>query len=251
MTLLPASVPGIALVTVLASAHCLALAQPGIETSDPPVQGFFARSLDCGGIPVRSLAAVEDRALDIACDKITRMLAGIPEAKERLVRRGAELHIIGRNEQTSDLPEFRDQRGRTYVDNTGHATTIDERTRGKGGLLTSCGEENLLRLPSDRYRGGNDICIHEFSHAIMGFGFDNTQRQAIRDQYERAMRAGLWRGSYAATNAAEYWAELSAWYFGFHGSRRIEGRLPDDGPEGLRSYDPEGYFLLDRLYNGR
>jgi len=251
MTLRQFFVREISLACVLLIAHGAAIARSGIERSDPPVQGFFAKSLDCEGIPVRSSAAVEDRALQIACDKITRMLAGIPEAREQLARSGAELHIIGRDEQTSDLPEFRDQRGRTYVDNTGHATTIDERTRGKGGLLTSCGEENLLRLPSDRYRGGNDICIHEFSHAIMGFGFGNVQRRAIRDQYERAMRSGLWRGSYAATNAAEYWAELSAWYFGFHGSRRIEGQLPGDGPEGLRSYDPEGYFLLDRLYNGR
>ena len=29
-----------------------------------------------------------------------------------------------------------------------------------GGLLTSCGEYNLLRLQVDRYRG-RDICVHD------------------------------------------------------------------------------------------
>ena len=48
---------------------------------------------------------------------------------------------------------------------------------GMGGLLTSCGEENLLRLEKDRYRG-RDICQHEFAHNIL----ENGVPDSIRDQ---------------------------------------------------------------------
>lgn len=236
---------------VLIGALAAAQLRTPVRTIDPPVQGFYAKYLDCGGIPVRSSAAVEDRALDLACGKIDLMLSHIAEVRARLVQQGAELHVIGRAEQTSDLPEFRAERGKRYVDNTGRSVTIDERTRGKGGRRSSCGEENLLSLPSDRYRGGSDICIHEFSHGIMNFGLTEAQRQRIREQYARSLGAGLWLDSYAATNPQEYWAELSMWYFGAHGDRRMKGPPPADGADGLRRYDPAGYALLDDLYHGR
>jgi alpha-glucosidase len=177
------------------------------------------------------------------------MLRDIPAARSRLIARGAELHIIGRNEVTSDLPEFRSQRGVVFADR-GRLWTIDTRTRGKGGLKASCGEENLLRLPSDRYRG-QDICVHEFAHDVMNVGFTNAQRARIRVRHVAARDAGLWPGSYTISDAMEYWAELSMWYFGGRGDRRMQGPPPADGPEGLRAYDPKGFELLDELYHAR
>jgi hypothetical protein len=43
-----------------------------------------------------------------------------------------------------------------------------------GGLLTSCGEENLLGLEKDRYRG-RDICVQEFAHNILGYGVPSAR----------------------------------------------------------------------------
>jgi hypothetical protein len=225
--------------------------QQVVEQSGPADSGFFKRYLNCGGIAVRSSSAVEFEALRLACEKISLMLKNIPRVRQALVGRGAELHIIGRDERTSDLPEFQSQRGVAYVDNRGRLTTIDERTRGKGGLLSSCGEENILHLAGDRYGDGSDVCIHEFAHAIMDHGFDAEQRRQIQEQCARSLSAGLWRNAYAATNAKEYWAELSMWYFGSHGARRPTSETPaGNGAEGLRSYDPEGFALLQRLYAG-
>jgi len=173
----------------------------------------------------------------------------MPVAHDNLVRNGAELHIIGKDQQTSDLPELSDQKGVNYVDH-GLVTDIDKRTRGVGGLYASCGEENLLQLPGDRYFGGSDICIHEFAHTIMNYGFDASLRQKIKSQYERALANGLWKNAYASTNEQEYWAELSMWYFGKHGEFLSGTHIPEAGPKALSQYDNGGYKLLDSIYSG-
>ena len=55
-----------------------------------------------------------------------------------------------------------------------------------GGREVSCGEENLLRLRKDRYRG-RDICVHEFAHAIQDYGMS----EAERERFERHLQAKL------------------------------------------------------------
>ena len=222
-------------------------AAPVVQT--PLVRGFFARYIDCGGVGIRSSAAVTDAALQIACAKVNMMLAALPQARSELSARGSELHVIGRDEGTSALPEHQGERGKIYYDRTGKPMTLDQRTRGKGGgIYASCGEENLLRLPTDRYRGGQDICVHEFAHTIMAIGLSADQRKSIERQYADSMARGLWRDSYAANNEREFWAELSMWYFGGHGDRRMAGDPPADGREGLRRYDPDAYAVLDEIY---
>ncbi|MBC7399491.1 MAG: hypothetical protein H7289_06070 [Mucilaginibacter sp.] len=225
-------------------------AQDAITKVAPPLFNFYSKSLDCNGILIRSSAEVDDKALQVAAQKINLMLANIPNVRHNLAQWGAEVHIISKNQQTSDLPELQDQKGVSYVDN-GVTTNIDARTRGLGGIYTSCGEENLLNLPGDRYAGGSDICSHEFAHNIMNYGLDDSLQKKIGLQYKLAMKKGLWPGAYAAVDAGEYWAELSMWYFGAHGEFLKGTKLPAPGPEGLKAYDPEGYNLLESIYSGK
>jgi hypothetical protein len=217
-----------------------------IRPIDPPEQGFYAKVLEYDGIPIKAPAVVADRALQVARERLTRLLGQLPDARYNLRMAGAELHIIGKDQVTSDLPEHRHLKGKPFDG----ALTVDQRTRGLGGLRTSCGEENLLELPTDRYRG-RDICLHEFAHNLQGHGLSDEVRGKIRAQYRRSLEAGLWKGAYAASNENEYFAELTMWYFGTHGDLHIQGPKPENGPEGLRKYDPEAYALLDALYSGR
>jgi len=228
-------------------------AQPSatIANLTPSFDGYYTKLLDCDGIMIRSSNVVDDKALEVAAGKIRMMLTHIPAAKHNLAQWGAEIHIIGRDQQTSDLPEFADQKGVSFVDNLGHTTNIDIRTRGMGGIYTSCGEENLLNLPNDRYRGGQDICIHEFAHNIMFYGLNDTLRRTITAQYKKAKAAGLWKDAYAMVDAGEYWAELSMWYFGKHGEFLKGTRIPAPGPATMRAYDKDGFFLLDSIYSGK
>jgi hypothetical protein len=116
-------------------------------------------------------------------------------------------------------------------------------------LLTSCGEENLLRLTQDRYHG-RDICVHEFAHNIRIFGMTPEVRAKFDRQCERSLERRLWVDSYAGSNPDEFFAELSMWYFGTHGDLGMRGPKPAPGPEGLRAYDPEAFALFESFYTG-
>lgn len=236
----------LAVILVVLSAQAASAQTNPVRESLPAVRDFYVKYVDCGGLFVRSARVVDDLALELACGKVAKMLSRAQRAKANLLEWQAELHIIGRNQQTSDLPELHRYRGQELDKNTHQ--DIDQRTRGVGGLYSSCGEENLLGLPSDRYRG-SDICVHEFAHTVMNFGLDNTLRRSIEGQYSRAKSGGLWNGLYAATNPQEYWAELSMWYFGSHGDRGTTG--PADGSGALAAYDADGYALLDKIYSDR
>ena len=83
-----------------------------------------------------------------------RVLLHMRSSSVAELRRRAELRRIGR---ADDLGP------RRVVP---HAT-IDERTRGMGGLEASCGEENLLAPDDEPKYAGRDILTHELAHTLM------------------------------------------------------------------------------------
>lgn len=225
---------------------------PEIIQLHPPDQGFFSKELIYHGIPIKANEVVSDTAVYEAYRRVSRLLADLvvrqPMLISNLVESGVELHIIGLHQVTSDLPEFRDLKGKPLPEYNG--LTIDQRTRGMGGKLSSCAEENLLKLKTDHYYG-RDICAHEFSHAIRNCGMPLEVVERFNQQYHRSLAKGLWKGAYSASNADEFFAELTMWYFGTHGDLNMTGPKPEDGPEGLKKYDPEAYALFDDFYRGR
>jgi hypothetical protein len=230
----------------LAVSFATAALADGIRAISPPEQGFYAKELDYDGIPIKAPAVVADEALFVARDRLVRLMRHLPNVRYNLRKAGAELHIIGRDQVTSDLPEYRDLKGKPFDGKL----TVDERTRGLGGLKTSCGEENLLQLATDRYYG-RDICTHEFAHNIQDHGLSKEIRARIRQRFDECKQEGLWVGAYAASNESEFFAELTMWYFGTHGDLHMTGMKPANGPEGLKAYDPKSYQLLDDIYSGR
>jgi len=223
-------------------------AKPEIILLNPPEKGFFTRELICHGIPIEAPDVVTNEALFEAYHRISGELKNLPMAASNMAASGVEVHIIGQHQVTSDLPEFRDLKGKPLPEY--HGQTIDQRTRGMGGRLTSCGEENLLKLSNDHYFG-RDILVHEFAHAIRQYGVPLSVVERFNEQYRRSLAKGLWKGAYAASNADEFFAELTMWYFGTHGDLHMTGPKPADGPEGLKHYDPEAYRLFDRFYRGK
>jgi hypothetical protein len=221
---------------------------PKIRAINPPEDGFFTKVISINGIPIKASNVVVDEALYAAYDRISMETAHLPMVVANLAAAGAELHIIGRDQVTTDLPEWRQDKHVPLDEYDG--LTRDQRTRGMGGLVTSCGEENLLSLQKDRYRG-RDICLHEFAHDIEEAGIPRSVRAMFDKQFELSKSKGLWLNSYAGSNPDEFFAELTMWYFGTHGDLGMSGPKPGNGPAGLKKYDPEAYRLFDDFYSGR
>jgi len=166
--------------------------------SDQILQGSRGRGIVCRARP--------------AGDDITNL----PGVCENFARPHAELHIIGRNQVTSDLPEWRFDKGKPLPEYNG--LTIDQRTRGMGGRISSCGEENLLKLEKGpllwtRHLRPRVLPLHLQS------GIPRDVRDRFRRQYKASLAKGLWEKAYAASNDDEFFAESCAmWYFGTHGA---------------------------------
>ncbi len=222
--------------------------KPAITIIAPPEKNFFAKQLDYQGIPIKAHQVVSDAALHIARERLAMMLKHLPVITSNLVSAKVALHLIGKDQVTTDLPEWRHDKGKPLAEYNG--LTRDQRTRGMGGRLVSCGEENLLKLEKDKYHG-RDICVHEFTHAIRNLAMNRKVRDRFDQQYERSLKKGLWIKGYAAVNPDEFFSELSMWYFGTHGDMNMVEPKPKPGPTGLKEYDPEAYALFDDFYQGR
>ncbi len=186
-------------------------------------------------MPVVAASEVADLALQRTYEIVTHMLAGRPDIVEALVKNRMYLIVMGKDQVYTDMPEYRNHPNPTFQ---------NERVRGTGGRPTSFGEENVLSLPLDRY-DDESIGVHEFCHTIDGAlrAIDPTWSERKNKVYRNAMAKGLWKLSYAAGNAGEYWAEICQSYFDCN---RVNNwnHGPIGTREQLKVYDPEGYELV-------
>jgi dipeptidyl aminopeptidase/acylaminoacyl peptidase len=199
-------------------------------------RSFYKKYLDVKGLTVAAGAEVADEALQRTYDLVTHLLAGRPDVLAMMVQRGTRLIVIGKDQVYTDMPEYRHSPNPTY---------LNERVRGTGGFrVTSFGEENLLNLPLDRY-DDESIAVHEFCHTIdAALGqIDPGWRGRLRETYRKAMSQGLWHNTYAASNPAEYWAELCQSYFDCNRMNNWN-HGPIGTREQLKQYDPAGYELV-------
>ena len=216
------------------------------------IPSFYQKYIETEGLYVTSSGKVSDEALLKACDIISLMLAKRPDVKAHMVKKGCHVMVIGKDEETCDLPEF------AHICNCEDSIKYwNWRARGFGGapedeFSSSCGEENLLALPQDKYVGEN-ILIHEFAHLIHTVGIVgvepdfNERLEALR---QNAIRKGLWEKTYAVSNKEEYFAECVQSFFNCN--RYAE---PANGVHNwvnrrtkLKTYDPDMYRLLQKYF---
>jgi hypothetical protein len=181
-----------------------------IRVSSPPgemeLNPFYKKYLDCDGIAVISSERVDDRAFYRVRVLLDKMLENRPDVRKALVEEDVRYVIIAAEEQVTDIPDYAGMKPKAFW---------NERSRGFGGRITSCGEENLLSFPMDRYED-ESIFIHELAHAIDGRGLrriDPDFKQRLKTLYESAMAKGLYKHDYASTNTSEYWAESVQAFF--------------------------------------
>ncbi|HEX9868025.1 MAG TPA: hypothetical protein VGC99_05410 [Candidatus Tectomicrobia bacterium] len=234
------------------AAACSVATPPDSLRLDP----FYTKYCSAVGVPILASTAVPDQALQRAWEIITHMLAGISQAekiKGSITALGTRIGIIGVGQATTDMPEHRN----LYTQFPG--IDWNNRARGVGATpqipLLSIAEENLLCYTNDRWIGQN-ILVHEFAHTIKNMGLDvvdpgfDLELQGI---YQHALDAGLWTGTYVASNIDEYWAEGVRLYFQIDPVVDMPGSLPypANTRAELQTYDPDLYGIVEHIFGHR
>lgn len=217
------------------------------------IHDFYRKYVDTDGFYVVSSEQVSDEALELACDIIGHMLLKRPDIKRHMVQSGAHVMVIGKDENTCDIPEFH----HICTDDSATIAYWNWRARGFGGapedeFSSSCGEENLLAILGEKYEGEN-ILIHEFAHLIHTVGIVGVEPDfddRLTRVYENAKAKNLWEGTYALSNKEEYFAEAVQSFFNCN--KHAE---PANGVHNwvnrrakLKAYDPEMYALLSDYF---
>ncbi len=197
---------------------------------DAKLSVFYQKHIDLDGFPVLGSSNVSDYAMLEAAWIVRQMLTNRADILRALATNNARLVVMAHNEYTTDIPEQANMTPKVYW---------DRRARGLGGRIASCAEENMLCFPGDPYSTEN-ILVHEFSHVIHGVALqalDSTFNRRLREVYQSATNAGKWKGTYAATNPGEYWAEgVQSWFDNNRQNDALHNHV-DTRPE-LKEYDP-------------
>ena len=194
------------------------------------LDSFYQKVTHAGPLIVLGSEKVSDAALCEAVWIVQHVVSHRPEILPALDDKGVRLAIMAYDEYTTDMPEYAHLKPKDYW---------DKRARGLGGELISGAEENLLAFPGDPYRTEN-ILIHEFAHVIQGYAMDvldpnfNPRLKVI---YQEACDNGLWEGTYAGSNVAEYWAEaVQSWFDNNRENDGIHNHVNTRAE--LKEYDP-------------
>lgn len=208
---------------------------------------FYKKHVNVAGFSIVASEKVPDAALLEAAWIIRHELEGREDILRAISANKARLAIMAHDEFTTQIPEHSTMKPAKYW---------DKRARGLGATedrpAVSCGAENLLCYPGDPYHAEN-ILVHEFAHVIHQMGLstlDLTFDKRLQETYESALKEGLWKNTYAASNRSEYWAEATqSW---FDTNRANDNQHNDISTrDKLKTYDPRLAALLTEVYGDR
>lgn len=225
---------------------------------------FYRKSVDAGGIAVTASARVPDAALIAAQGIVEGMLSKRPDIRRRMIVMGERVGVLAPDEMITDLPEERDlkkpqldDQRLTFCERKAYlqiAAMTDKqywntRARGLGGLYTIGATENLLGYPGSVYFGEN-ILVHEFSHAMLTAieQADPRLYAEVEAAYANAKAKGLWKGSYSINTLQEYWAEGVQFWFDSNMAYRRAPSLTVLNHDDLKRYDPMLWRALAKVY---
>ncbi len=214
-----------------------------------------------------------DEALLKANDTIRKMFAYRHDILKALIADGVRLVVLGRNENISDLPEYKSAKDIKGFDPLARLLDYMPETR-----LLVVGEENVLAQPADPL-AGDCLVIRVFAKALYHVTgarpvdpnwndrgravqqyelrvkrLDVQFDQKLKQLYEAAMAKGLWNGTAAVHDRVQYWVEGVAAYF--HATRYeaapVDVAHPITTREMLKAYDPDLYALVNETmaYDG-
>jgi hypothetical protein len=208
--------------------------------SAPPdgIGAFYTRALDASGIPIIASDRPDAAALEQACLIVVHMLAQRDDVRRAMIQRRMRVAVIARDEVTTDLPEYDD----LYEVFPGPDW---DGLRGVGATLarpvSSFGEENMLCLGNDPYKG-ESVMVQTFSSAVL-LGMQDVEPSYVdrlQRAYADARDAGLWRNTFADEDRIAYYAMgVQSWFDANGEASPANGIHNDVDTRGeLRAYDP-------------
>ena len=203
----------------------------------PKVLGLdmlYQKYLDVAGVGVSGPSEISDEKFIQAREIITGMLSARPDVLATLAANGTRVAIYWRTRDFSggglgQLPEFRGRFAFFYP----------------VGAVIQTASGWLVGVPNRDTRCY--VFIHEFAHAVQYALEKQPDGQEfisrLKALYDAAIGAGLWEGEYAATNYAEYWAEVVTYWF----EESLPTTLAADFPK-LADYDAEAAKLVEEVF---
>ena len=214
-----------------------------------------------------------DEAMLKANDSIRKMFAYRHDILKALIADGVKLVVLGPQERLSDLPECKSLLS-NRLDHTARFLEYSPETR-----LLVVGQENVLGNPAGQQasecqvirlfakalyhvtgtrpmdpnweKRGREVQQYELRVQRMDIRFD----EELKGLYDGAMSKGLWKGTPAAHDHVEYWAQGVLAYFDAvgMGSPPNDAARPITTREALKEYDPALFSLVDETmaYRGR
>lgn len=187
-------------------------------TSPPPELGldpFHTKYCDANGISITSSSNVADSALENVAIETRQMTSMRPDVLVETILNGLRIVIRAENEVLTDIPEYADLYQR--FPGTSDFDTLPGIGAVFGQTISSTSEENVLcrGRSRDPYEGFS-VHIHEFFHSIENLGIesiDSSWNTRKENNFNSAISAGLWAGTYAATNVEEYVAQGAGSYY--------------------------------------
>lgn len=208
---------------------------------------FYQKGIQVGPFPIVGSTNLSDHALREAAWIVNRMVGHRPDVLAAMASNHTRLAVMAYNEFTTDVPEHAGLTPRVYW---------DRRARGLGATpnapAVSCGEENILSYPGDVYPTEN-ILIHEFAHAIHEMGLrplDPSFDARLVTAFRGATNQGRWKGTYAAVNHHEYWAEaVQCWFDDNRENDALHNHVNTRAE--LKEYDPTVAGLCAEVFGDR
>ncbi len=195
-------------------------------------QEFYGKTTMVQDILIATSKKVTDVTHLEAAYLFDRMMKDLKPAIAQRIRDAKVLCLlVGHDELTSDLPQFKSEKTGKELDfynwrQRGFLTKVKER------YVVLFAEEDVME-----YVGGmqiESILIHEFGHVIHGAGFDDELKKRWTATFEAAKAKGLWKDGRAAQRF-----------------RRVEGKTPVLLLDALKkSFPDQPHELLKKCLDG-
>ena len=204
---------------------------------------FYTKYVSAEACPSSARPKVSDFALREAAYLVDQMLAHRPEIRDALIKNKIRVAVMAYSERTTDVPEHRDMKPKEYWNFRARDWVPAGRLRwsvargepaqlSRRSLLNREHPDPRIRPRNPRSRPGSGR--PDFRH---GCGKPTTMPRT----------KGLWRGTYAGSNAGEYWAEgVQSW---FDTNRQNDSQHNHvDTRDELKAYDPELAKLCNEVF---